>query len=244
MDTDGKLVRISTWAIGAMMLVQLGACGQPSDEAAMAEDAVSSTRQALSGSAPVASSVDMTSSTGLDYTGATQTGSYTYSDADGDAESGSTYQWYRKSSSGTITTISGATSKSYTATANDSYLSIRFCVTPSDGQQSGSQVCSSWNSIIPSVTWYQDGLFSGNSLTMGYIPGICFNLTYNKFEDLASSVKFYGSPTATATLTYYKDTGCTGTSGTATTAAGTQGSVSRFGPLGWNDMISSFIVSW
>lgn len=61
----------------------------------------------------------------------TLTGSYTYSDSDGDSEAGSTYRWLRSDTfDGTYTAISGATAKTYTLTQNDLGKYIKFVVTP------------------------------------------------------------------------------------------------------------------
>ncbi|PTT46357.1 hypothetical protein DBR09_11565 [Aeromonas sp. HMWF016] len=57
--------------------------------------------------------------------GQTLNGSYTYSDADSDAEGASTFQWYRDDME-----ISGATAKAYTLVAADEGKSIKFEVTP------------------------------------------------------------------------------------------------------------------
>jgi len=57
--------------------------------------------------------------------GSTLTGTYTYDDAEGDAESGSTYKWYRND-----VLITGATSKTYTLVSADLNMYIKFEVTP------------------------------------------------------------------------------------------------------------------
>ena len=72
--------------------------------------------------APIAASVFLSGTATKD---STLTGHYTYSDADGDLESNSTFQWYRGEDA-----ISGANSLSYTVTALDSAKSIRFEVVP------------------------------------------------------------------------------------------------------------------
>lgn len=66
------------------------------------------------------------------YIGAAQTGSYTYSNDQGNAESGSTFQWYR-SSDGTAqarVAISGATGLIYTTTSTDQGQYLIFGVIP------------------------------------------------------------------------------------------------------------------
>ena len=82
----------------------------------------------LPDAAPIASSVNVAGSL---YIGAVITGNYVYSDAEGDAESGSTFQWYRgDTTSGPWTAISGATAKTYTLTSNDNSKFIKFEVIP------------------------------------------------------------------------------------------------------------------
>jgi 1,4-alpha-glucan branching enzyme len=62
----------------------------------------------------------------------TLTASYTYSDANGDEEGSSVYKWYRAEDANgkNEISISGATSKTYTLTADDRDKFIRFSVTP------------------------------------------------------------------------------------------------------------------
>ena len=71
--------------------------------------------------------------------GQTLTGSYAYDDQEGDAESGTTYQWYR-SDDGAGTNkaaIFGATNDTYVLVNDDLAKYISFEVTPSDGSDSG-----------------------------------------------------------------------------------------------------------
>lgn len=72
--------------------------------------------------APVASNVSIG---GNPVVGATLTGSYSYSDVDGDVEAVSTFQWYRGA-----TAITGANAISYTVVGADSGQTLRFQVTP------------------------------------------------------------------------------------------------------------------
>ena len=78
---------------------------------------------------------------GAPWIGSTLTGNYTFSDNEGLAQSGSTFQWNRLSG-GTATAISGATSTTYTPTSADLGYHLQFCVTPSDANGAGVQVCS------------------------------------------------------------------------------------------------------
>ncbi len=65
------------------------------------------------------------------------TGQYNYSDPDGDAESGTTFQWYNftsatATSGGTACTGTGANTLTYTVAAGDSTKFLRLQVTPVD----------------------------------------------------------------------------------------------------------------
>lgn len=95
-------------------------------------------------SAPTASSVSVS---GSPVVGATLTGSYTYNDADGDAEGVSTFRWLRDD-----VAISGATSGTYVLDAADLGATIKFEVTPvaATGESPGSPVASS--GVGPVVT--------------------------------------------------------------------------------------------
>lgn len=70
------------------------------------------------------------------------TGSYDYNDADGDTESGSTYQWYRADDDqGTNKTpIADADEQTYTLTVDDLDKYISFEVTPNDGKEAGTEI--------------------------------------------------------------------------------------------------------
>jgi hypothetical protein len=139
--------------------------------------------------------------------------SYTFSDTSGKTESGSSFQWYRASSSGeTGSAISGATSSSYALTASDNNKFLRVCVTPSNGRMSGAQVCSSTKSVGNLVTLYSDTNLSGASVSFPYSPGgctcgpnaegyttcaisagSCYNLEDSSFGNVMSSYSFSGS---------------------------------------------------
>jgi hypothetical protein len=78
---------------------------------------------------PTATSLNITGSLTV---GSTLTGNYTYSDADGDLQGASTFQWYRATDAlGTgSTAIAGATSQTYTVVHADSSFYISFQVVP------------------------------------------------------------------------------------------------------------------
>ncbi len=90
---------------------------------------------------PVASNVTQS---GTAKVGNTLTGSYTYSDVDGNTEGVSVFKWYRSASSNgsSATVISGATGRNYTLSKSDFGQYIGFSVTPvaSAGTLLGSEV--------------------------------------------------------------------------------------------------------
>ncbi len=90
---------------------------------------------------PTASSVAISGSA---YVNSTLTGGYVYYDAEGDLESGSTYQWYRydDASSTNEVLIAGATSITYTPVTADEGKYLKFEVTPAAaiGNSPGSPV--------------------------------------------------------------------------------------------------------
>ena len=98
--------------------------------------------------APVASNVQIS---GTASAGQTLTGSYTYSDADGNPESGSTFRWLSNSSNTTTgaTAISGATSTTYVIAPADRGKYLFYCVTPraATGTSPGVEACSTGTQI-------------------------------------------------------------------------------------------------
>ena len=92
--------------------------------------------------APTASNVSISGTFAL---GEQLTGNYTYADDDSDAESGSTFKWYRSDDAlGTgKVAIAGATAQTYTLVADDDGKYISFEVTPNDGTEAGTPVESS-----------------------------------------------------------------------------------------------------
>ncbi|MEQ9513405.1 MAG: BspA family leucine-rich repeat surface protein, partial [Balneola sp.] len=92
---------------------------------------------AASNQPPSAGTVTITGTPGI---GDTLTADYTYSDPEGDLESGTTFQWYVAADEvGTgLTPITGATSNTYVVTPAEEGAYIRVEVTPNDGTQQGS----------------------------------------------------------------------------------------------------------
>ena len=84
--------------------------------------------------------------TGTAKVNSTLSGSYTFTDIDGDTEAGSTYRWLiSNTSGGEYTAITGATSKNYRLTSSDLGKYIKFEVTPktTDNPTTGEAVKSS-----------------------------------------------------------------------------------------------------
>lgn len=110
---------------------------------------------APSNSAPTASAVNITDdNVGDAVVGDSLTGSYSYADAESDAEGISTFRWLRDG-----TAISGATSLTYTLVGADSGLSITFEVTPvaATGTITGSAVTSNSITVVNNVSTYSIG---------------------------------------------------------------------------------------
>lgn len=101
----------------------------------------------VTNTAPTASSVAISGSATV---GETVTGTYTYSDADNDTESGSTFVWQTSTDNSTYTDISGETTTSLVVPSSEGEY-IRFCVTPNDGTDAGTQVCSDGSVIAAAV---------------------------------------------------------------------------------------------
>ena len=116
---------------------------------------ISFTTTSQPNTAPVASSVSIAGSLEANLE---LTGSYNYSDADSDAESGSTLQWYvaDDASGANRTAISGATSGTYTLTSSEVGKYITFAVSPNDGTDAGTQTFATYTgpvvaAVVPTV---------------------------------------------------------------------------------------------
>lgn len=96
---------------------------------------------------PYATNVTMS---GIEQVGKTLTGSYTYNDDEGDAESGTTFKWYRSDdNTGTNRIeIAGATGETYTLTSDDANKYIQFAVIPANVKASGDEVLSGFTGAI------------------------------------------------------------------------------------------------
>lgn len=116
--------------------------------------------------APVAQNVH---STGLPIYNETLTGNYTFYDADGDSESGTTFKWYLSANSdgSSATAISGATNSTYVVQATDVSKYIAFAVSPaaSSGTTPGTEAISVFYGPVE-ATWT-----CGASLTTTHFQG-------------------------------------------------------------------------
>ena len=76
---------------------------------------------------------------------------YDFTDADGDANAGASFQWYRANdNAGTNEVeIMGATDSTYTPIPSDNFKYLRLDVTPSDGIESGEKVSSGYVLVSP-----------------------------------------------------------------------------------------------
>jgi hypothetical protein len=182
-------------------------------------------------------------------------GSYTYADSANLSESGSTYVWYETdctSPAGTscqtpsnLNNNSATLSLANVLPGTDAFLT--FCVTPSNGYHSGSQVCSSATYVGHLVNFYSDILMSGTRMSFAYNDdaqpsGNCFPIP-SSFNDQASSVQFRPPSTYSAMLMMYSDAYCTGTVlSSGMIAAGSLWDDSDFVNNNFNDKMSSFKV--
>lgn len=101
--------------------------------------------------APVASGLLISSSPKV---GDTLRVQYTFSDADGDAESGSTFQWYVSTDTlNEQSVISGATDSTFTPTSAQASKFVKVEVTPNDGIELGTSVSSPWVEVPSLFSW-------------------------------------------------------------------------------------------
>jgi hypothetical protein len=119
---------------------------------------------------PYATNVNVS---GIYEVGRTLTGSYTYNDNEGDAESGTTFRWYRADDQSGLNAvvIAGATATTYTLVSADGGKHIAFAVTPKNIKATGSEYLSDYTPIIdlaikPVITFYADKLTNRLTWTM------------------------------------------------------------------------------
>ncbi len=146
--------------------------------------------------APYASNVTIS---GSYTTGQTLTGNYTYTDADGNGESGSTFLWnHANNSSGlNAAAISGATAQTYTQQTTDVGKYLQFCVTPKSatGASPGVQKCSVWSGPTAAVVANAAPTVSSISLSGALNVGgtVTGTYAYNDTESDAQNTTATGS---------------------------------------------------
>jgi hypothetical protein len=154
--------------------------------------------------APTATSVSFSGTTTV---GQTLTGSYTYNDANNDAENGSTFKWYRAdNASGTNSVaISGANSSSYILQAADVGKYIRFGVVPvaATGTSSGTEAFSSWQGPVIDPLAVTATLSTTTALTEANLTNelLTINLSNTTFVDNVLSVTNFTLNNAPAGVT-------------------------------------------
>ncbi|TXK85995.1 immunoglobulin-like domain-containing protein [Paenibacillus sp. N3.4] len=120
--------------------------------------------------APTASNVQVA---GTAIVGQTLTGSYTYADADTDAEGTSTFKWYQVNGA-TETAIVGATSTTYVVKQADVGKTLKFEVTPiaSSGTTNGTAVKSSASAVVVNTVAQALSLIGTLVTVEGYIQTV------------------------------------------------------------------------
>ncbi|MFO0590388.1 MAG: hypothetical protein U0441_22790 [Polyangiaceae bacterium] len=186
----------------------------------------------------------------ISISGETASSAYAFNVADSTntTESGSTYVWYRSSTASDTgrSTISGATSKTYTLTADDDQKYLKLCVTPSNGYTTGDQACSDWAAVGHLLKLYKDANYSGTTHAFAWEKSAretCFNLSDYSFNDAMTAFAWANNSVSSSTVWFYKDANCSGSSFTRTLSASGSESVSSVGST-WNDEVSAFKVSW
>ncbi|MCD1258027.1 S-layer homology domain-containing protein [Paenibacillus athensensis] len=173
--------------------------------------------------APVANNVTIS---GITTVGQTLSGTYDYSDAESDAESGTTVQWYRSDDQGltiNYTPIGGATGGSYTLTLADvgKYITFvvtpRASVTPFEGASAGSTTLSpvAYAPTAPTATGVN---VSGSAVAGQTLSGTYTYGDLNSDAESGTTVQWYRSDDAGQTVNYTPISGATGVSYTLTGA--------------------------
>ena len=175
------------------------------------------------------------------YVGGQLEGRYTFSDAGGNNESGSTYQWYTVAS-GVSTAISGATSLNYAPASSDINSDIELCVTPADAFGAGTAVCSG-TITIPGILWYSGANATGTMADEKISNGTCVTMDSIGMANNTLSVDLDGLASNQTTLVMYKTSNCTGTSYTRVAGAGTVHAIS-LATVGIGTKTLSYKVSW
>ncbi len=122
-DPTSKKYKVWVGYIGNSLRVAVRPAGYSSEvDPYLGEWAYSTATNPVQGRAPEAQNV---TTSGTAVVGQQLTGNYTFSDADGDTEAGSTYKWYRDGQA-----IPNATGKTYTIASADQGKKLTFGVTP------------------------------------------------------------------------------------------------------------------
>ena len=151
---------------------------------------------------PVASSLSITGSLNVN---GVLTGHYTYSDSEGDIESGSSYEWLSSTTSGgTYTAIPGETGISHQITMSEQGLYFKFSVTPgaATGTTTGTKVISS-SYIGPANSQpYADGvLVSGTTFVGSVLTGVYSYHDPDSDPEGTSLYQWYRGPDPIASAT-------------------------------------------
>jgi hypothetical protein len=154
-------------------------------------NAVTSSGLTVVNSAPIATAVVITDDDGgAALIGDSLTGSYNYSDADGDAEGATTVRWLRNG-----TAISGATASTYTLVSADAGQTITFEVTPvaATGNQTGTAVVSSGvtvsTNVAPTASAVSISDDNGGNIVVGVT--LTGNYTYSDIDTDAEGTSTY-----------------------------------------------------
>ena len=140
--------------------------------------------------APIATGVAIS---GASIVGSVLTGTYSYSDVNGDLESGSTFRWLRSDTAGGIyTAIPNATNITYTLTIEDINKYVKFEVTPKNDFTpiSGISVLSGATSQISNVSYLYHILSTGQSLSQGYNGSPALSIAQPFFNKMLSGTNF------------------------------------------------------
>jgi hypothetical protein len=123
----------------------------------------------ISNTLPIVSNIAISGTAEI---GQTLSGSYDYSDTDSDEENGTTFKWYRADdTNGTnASAITDANSTTYTITTDDGGKYLTFGVTPKDGIDFGSEVNSSYTTLIHPKVDFNSSIITANSWNMVSVP--------------------------------------------------------------------------
>lgn len=181
-------------------------------DAGVAIDNFSITLNVASNNAPVASNVNFSGSL---ITGSTLTGSYNYTDAEGDAEGTSTFRWFRSanaSGTGAVAITTNGTSLTYVPGSSDvgQYLSFRVTPVAATNTLTGVEVASAFQGPIvaatnSSSTITVDGTFTP-ATNVDYLTSLGTDVTATSFEMARFSLNdVAGTPTDDGLATVLTD---------------------------------------